>query len=52
MPQETVLHGGGRRASRREETCLTFMLCDFVVDTIRIAYANGISIGNTYLNNP
>ena len=49
--QVTVLHGGGRRASRREKTYLTFMLCDFV-NTIRIAYANGISIGNTYLNNP
>ena len=38
--QVTVLHGGGRRASRREKTYLTFMLCDFV-NTIRIAYANG-----------
>ena len=30
--QVTVLHGGrlSRRASRREKTCLTFMLCDFV----------------------
>ena len=33
--QVTVLHGGGRRASRSEKTYLTFMLCDFV-NTIRI----------------